>query len=114
MSDNDRATPAPVRRSEQATRGKVLKRSLLSAGAFAFALTAWPALGHAQESGGETVAEAAADQCTRTGQRPRDGQRPGDGQRAGDGERTEGGKRARDRERQRDGERPQRGGARQH
>jgi hypothetical protein len=109
MSENNHATPPPIHHLENRSRRMLLKRGLMFAGALAFAITASPALVHAQEPGGKTVAQACADQ------RPGRGQRPRDGQRAGDGERTPGGKRARncgrprDGERTRDGQRPERG-----
>ena len=100
MSGNDHATPALFRRLGNPNRRILLKRGLVTAGALAFAVTAWPALLHAQAPSEEAVTEVRADQGTRDGQRPRDGQR------AGDGERTRDGKRARDRGRPRNGDRP--------
>jgi hypothetical protein len=104
-------------RHTHSTSTRILNQLLVTLSTLALAVTAWPALLHAQTS--PEASPPSVESSQRTGQGPRDGRRAGDGTRARDGERIRdgasrhGGERVRDGRRAPGGERPQGGGPRQ-
>lgn len=76
------------------TSTRLLNQLLVTVSTLALAVTAWPALLHAQASPEVSPPSGVSNQATPGGQRPPDGRRARDGQRTRDGERArDGGRR---------------------
>lgn len=119
MFQDDHSTATSVHQSGGRNGRGLLYRGVVSASALTLALTAGPALLHAQAAPDANPPGAVSDQATGTAQGQRNGRRPPDGERVRDGRNRRGGERARDGQRVRDGgrapgtERPRGAGPRQ-